>query len=125
MKDIISSEVVYWVVEANIKPGELNNFKALMNEMVDACRENEPDALIYEWSISKDEKQCHIYERYADSAAALNHLSRFVENFGERFGAVVDLGTFNIYGNPNDEAANAFVDGFDAALFAPIGGFTR
>lgn len=32
------SENVHWVLDLDIKQGELDNFKALMNEMVDATR---------------------------------------------------------------------------------------
>ena len=57
------SDNVHWVIELDIKQGELDNFKALMNEMVEATRANEPGTMNYEWFISDDERSCHIYER--------------------------------------------------------------
>ena len=119
------SDHVFWVVEMTIKSGELVNFKALMNEMVDATRANEPHAMNYEWFISEDDKQCHIYERYADSAAVMTHLGNFGQHFAERFTAVVEETTsFTVYGNPSDEVREA-LRGFDAVFMAPIGGLAR
>jgi quinol monooxygenase YgiN len=48
------SENVYWLLEVAIKPGEFDNFKALMEEMVEATQANEPNTLNYEWTISED-----------------------------------------------------------------------
>ena len=45
-----------------------------MAEMASATEANEKDTLMYEWRTSADDKQCHIYERYVDSAAVLTHL---------------------------------------------------
>ena len=43
----------------------------------------EPGQQIFEWFT--DDQDVHIYERYQDSAAALAHVQRFVENFASRF----------------------------------------
>ena len=47
------SEVVSWVVDHSIKSGQLENFKALVEEMVQSTR-NEPNTLAYEWFLSED-----------------------------------------------------------------------
>ena len=44
---------VSWVIELAVKPGELEAFKALMEEMV-AGTNAEPTTLGYEWFISDD-----------------------------------------------------------------------
>ena len=67
IKEVDVSDNVFWVVELAIIPGQLDAFKALMNEMVAATQADEPGALNYEWFISEDGTTCHIYERYADS----------------------------------------------------------
>lgn len=41
------SDVVSWVVDVTIKPGELDNFKALAQELVQATGSNEPKTLTY------------------------------------------------------------------------------
>jgi quinol monooxygenase YgiN len=76
-------EQVSWQVELAVKPGELDNFRALTEEMVESTR-GEPGVLSYERFISADGQMVHVYERYVDSAAAVEHL----RTFGRKFGAV-------------------------------------
>ncbi len=118
------SDNVYWVLEVAIKAGEFDNFKELMGEMVEATQANEANTLNYQWAISEDGQSCHIYERYANSAAAMTHLGAFGEKFAERFMATVEPTRFVVYGNPNSEVKEA-LSGFGAAFMAPFGGFAR
>ena len=118
------SDAVHWLLALDIKEGELGNFKALVKEMVDATKTNEPGALIYEWFVSDDEKTCHIYERYADSAATMVHLAAFGQNFAERFMGVLEPVQLVVYGNPSDEVRAALA-GFGAVHMSQIAGFAR
>ena len=118
------SDNVHWLLELAIKEGQLDAFKALMQEMVEATQTNEPDTLNYEWFISEDGKTCHLYERYADSAATMTHLGSFGQKFAERFLAAVEPTRFVVYGNPNDEVRQA-LSGFGAVHMEQIGGFVR
>ena len=118
------SDNISWILELTIKSGELDNFKALVNEMVEATQANEPQALAYEWFISDDNERCHIYERYADSAAALVHMKNFGEKFAERFMVVVKPGPVMVYGNPSDELHKT-LSRLGATFLAPIDGFAR
>ncbi len=88
------SDHVYWMLELAIKDGQLETFKALMEEMVESTKANEPGALNYEWWINEAGTVCHLYERYADSAATLAHLGAFGANYAERFMACVDMKRF-------------------------------
>ncbi len=115
---------VYWLLEVVIKPGEFDNFKALMKEMVEATQANEPNTLNYEWTITEDSQSCHIYERYADSAATMTHLGAFGEKFAERFMASAEPTRFVVYGAANNEVKEA-LSGFAAVFMAPFGGFAR
>ena len=117
------SDIVFWVLELAIKPGEHDNFKALMKDMVEATQANEPNTMNFEWFISEDNKSCHIYERYADSAAVMTHLGNFAE-FAERFMATMDLTRLMVYGNASDEVKEA-LSGFGAVHLTSIGGFAR
>jgi hypothetical protein len=47
---------VFWRFGVAIKNGKLDEFKALIQEMSDPSRADEPETLIYEWTISDDEK---------------------------------------------------------------------
>ncbi len=118
------SEQVYWMLEVGIKPGQLDAFRALMEEMVQATESNEPDTLNYEWTISADNGTCHIYESYRNSAAVMTHLGWFGANAAERFLAAADPKRLTVYGNPNDEATAA-LNGLGAAYMTPLGGFAR
>ena len=118
------SDNVYWMLEVAIKPGQLDNFKTLMMEMVEATQANEPNTLNYEWTISEDDQSCHIYERYADSAATLTHLKAFGEKFAQRFLAAVNPTRLVVYGNPNDQVKQG-LSGFGGVFMTPIGGFAR
>ena len=43
------SNNVYWLLELNIKPGQMGNFKTLVDEMVSSTKE-ESGTLNYEWA---------------------------------------------------------------------------
>lgn len=118
------SDNVHWILELKIKDGALDSFKALMNEMASTTEANEPGTLNYEWFISDDQKTCHLYERYADSAATMVHLGSFGANFADRFMAVVEPTRFVVYGNPNDEVRAALA-GLGAVHMTQIAGFAR
>lgn len=117
------SDHVSWLLELALKPGELDNFKALMGEMVESTQA-ERGTLNYEWSISDDGEACHIYERYADSGAVMTHLGSFGAKFAERFLGAVDPTRFVVYGTPSDEVKEA-LGGFGPVYMAPFGGFAR
>lgn len=123
MGDVESSKVVSWVVEVDVKPGELENFRALMGEMVENTKK-EPGTLAYEWFISDDGKSCHIYERYADSAATLTHLAGFGSKWAERFMGCVDIRRLVTYGSPSAELVPALKE-IGSEFLGPFGGFAR
>ena len=118
------SKAIFWVLEVAIQPGALDTFKALMHEMVETTQANEPDALNYEWFISEGDTSCHLYERYADSAAVMAHLATFGQQFAERFLVAAQPTRLVVYGDPTDEATKA-LSGLGAHFVTSIGGFTR
>lgn len=117
-------EQVYWMLELAIKPGQADAFQALMEEMVAAVRDNEPDTLAYDWTISGDRTVCHIFERYRNSAAVMAHLGWFGANVAQRFMAAVEPKRLVVYGSP-DAAATKALDGLGAVYMKPFGGFFR
>ena len=118
------SDNIYWVLEVAVKSGEADNVTALMNEMIEATRANEPDTLNYEWTLSDDGATYHLYERYADSAAALVHLGSFGANFADRFLAALEPTGFTVYGNPSAELREALT-AFGPVYMTPAAGFAR
>jgi len=116
------SDEVAWVLEMNVKPGELDNWTALMREMVGATKANEPGTLAYQWFI--DGSTCHLYERYVDSDAVMVHLGAFGEHFAERFLAAADPSSFLVYGDPSAAVREALA-GMGPRYLATLGGFAR
>jgi quinol monooxygenase YgiN len=112
---------ISWHVELTVKSGQLGNFQTLTAEMVDATR-RERGVLSYQRFVSDDGANIHIYERYADSTAAIAHLAAFTERFAKRFGAMVERKAFAVFGYPSAEL-KAALEGFNAIYFKPFGDF--
>ena len=117
------SDAVSWAVEVSIKSGQLDNFKALTEELVQWAR-TDPGTLAYEWFLSEDSSSCHIYERYASSAVALTHVNTFLERFAERFMNTVDFKGMTVCGAVSEELKGV-MGGFGAAFMSQLNGFTR
>ena len=115
------SEQVYWILEGTVS--DLDSWKALLEEMVAATR-NEPGALNYEWTVGADGATCHLFERYADSDAAMVHLGNFGKNFARRFTSLLKTTRFTVYGSPN-EAVKKALGPMGVTFMTPIGGFSR
>lgn len=114
---------VAWLVELSVKPGQLDAFRALVDEMVEGTSQ-EPGTTAYEWMLSADGTTCHIYERYATPEAADSHSAGFVERWAARFGDCVDMKRLVIYGSPNDAVKERFA-GANPEYLGAFKGFTR
>ena len=112
---------ISWHVELEIKPSQLERFRTLTGEMVDSTR-REPGVLTYQRFIGGDGRTVHVFERYANSAAALAHLQIFAREFTERFQKLVVRKSFVVLGNPTAELTAA-LDGYGAAYAKPFGDF--
>jgi quinol monooxygenase YgiN len=114
---------VSWMLEANVKPGQLDALKELMQEMVDGTS-TEPETLNYEWYLSDDDGTLHLYEKYADSDAMIAHVNGFLAKWAERFTACLDVARFTVYGDPSGPARERLA-GFRPTYLGPLGGFAR
>ncbi len=121
---IMSNNNVHWLLAVDINDGKGDDFTALMAEMVKATQADEPNAMIYEWLISGDGKQCHIYERYTDSAATMVHLGNFGSKFAERFLSLCAPTGLTVYGDPDAQVREALA-GMGAVHMEQLGGFAR
>lgn len=117
------SDAIYWVLELEVQPGKLADFKKLAEEMVESTRK-EAGTLAYEWTLGPDGKTCHIHERYADSAAVLAHLGAFGSKFADRFLAALRPTRFVVHGKPDAKAKEALA-GFSPIYMDPLAGFHR
>ena len=114
---------VSWMLEGAVKAGQLDTFKALMEEMVEGTS-TEPSTLNYEWYISEDGGTVHLYEKYADSDAMIAHVNGFLEKWAGRFMACLDVTRFTVYGDPS-ASARELLAGFGPTYLGPLGGFAR
>jgi len=117
------SDTVGWNLQLAVQDGRLTEAKSLMAEMVESTR-TETGAVDYEWFFSDDGATCHICEKYADSAAALEHLGNFGANFADRFLACFSPTALHVYGPASDEVRGV-MDGFGAQYLGYVGGFSR
>lgn len=99
---------IFIIVEANIRPGQFDDFIKTAKEMSATVKGNEAGALDYEWTITPDSSKCFILERYASSEASMNHSKIFREQFAEKFNKVLEFVGLTVYGNPSEELKTAF-----------------
>ena len=114
---------VSWILEGAVKPGQLDTFKTLMEEMVEGTSK-EPSTRNYEWYISEDSGTVHLFEKYADSDAMIAHVNGFMEKWAGRFMACLDVKRFTVYGDPSAPARDLLA-GLGPTYLGPWGGFAR
>jgi quinol monooxygenase YgiN len=117
------SENIYWVIELAVTPGRFEDLKTLVAELHEANRSKE-GFLTYGVAISDDRQVCHIYERFEDSAAIMNHMQSFGPKFSERFFEILKPTRFVIYGTPSAELKDA-VAAFNPVYMTPLAGFRQ
>ncbi len=117
------STIVSWNLQVSIHDGRFDEFKSLMQEMVESTQ-RETGTLAYEWFLSEDSKSCHVYERYSDSDAVMTHLGNFGTNFADRFLEYTEVTSMIVYGEPADAARTA-LEGFGAEFLSSFGGFSH
>ena len=88
-----------------IHDGKLEEFKAVAAELLAITRDKDTGTREYDWFFSADQSECVVRERYADSAAVLDHIA----HVGDKLGAVLGLGelTLDVYGDPSPELREA------------------
>lgn len=118
----MSNHIAWWV-ELAIEPRDLEAYRALTNEMVDFAR-SESGALVYERFVAEDRSTIHVYERYADSTAAAQHIRSFDALFADRFHGMIERRRFAVFGAPSAELRR-LLDRFGAVYMAPLAGFAR
>jgi len=118
------SDNIHWIVALEVKHGAYAGLEALMKEMVDATKTNEPGAITYEWYVNEDKSVCHICERYADNDAAITHLENFGAHFARRLMSIAKPVSLTVYGDANDAVCSA-LEGLGAVHMTLAAGFTR
>ena len=88
-----------------IHEGKLDEFKQLAAQCLLTVKEMDKDTMQYDWFINKEQTECVVRERYADSNAIFAHLA----NLGDLFGKLLAVSDFSVevFGEPSLELINA------------------
>ena len=106
-----------------IEEGKLEDFKSIVNTMVEITNLNEPNTLVYEYHINEDGTECHLLETFKDSDAFMVHLG----NVGHLFDTLFESATMTrakIYGSPSAELQQA-LDPLGVEYFTHLNGIER
>ena len=109
--------------QLSVKEGKLEDFKSIVNTMVEITELNEPNTLVYEYHINEDGTECHLLETFKDSDAFMVHLG----NVGHLFDTLFESATMTrakIYGSPSAKLQQA-LDPLGVEYFAHLDGIER
>ena len=109
--------------QLSISDGKLEDFKSIVNTMVEITELNEPSTLVYEYHINEDGTKCHLLETFKDSDAFMIHL----ENVGHLFDRLFESATVaraKIFGSPSTELKQA-LDPLGVEYFSHLNGIER
>ena len=109
--------------QLSIKEGKLDDFKAIVNTMVEITKLNEPNTLVYEYHINEDGTECHLLETFKDSDAFVVHLGNVGHLFDTLFESAI-MTRAKIYGNPSTELQQA-LEPLGVEYFAHLNGIVR
>lgn len=116
-----ATDDVFWMLSAQVNPGQEADFAALMSDMV-AATKSEPGTKSYEWFLTGDQVQ--ILERFETNGDAGIHLANFGANFADRFMTVLTPTGLQVYG-PAEGGVREGLAAFGAVFNSQIGGFAR
>ena len=119
-----STDNVHWIFTATVNQDiSKDDVNALIAEATELTKQ-EKGCLAYEWHMSEDGKSIHAYERYADSEAAMIHLSETFPKISEKVMKLTTPTGLTIYGDASDDLREAG-KGLGAVHFERIGGFVQ
>lgn len=114
-------ENIGWIVEAKIADGKRDEFKAIVDEIVEETRK-EGGTLNYQYFVS-DDGDVLVYERFADIESAHIHITNW-DNFAERWVAAAPATRMVHLGDLPDELRERHA-ALAPILLKPFGGFAR
>ncbi|MEM8499700.1 MAG: antibiotic biosynthesis monooxygenase [Pseudomonadota bacterium] len=114
-------ENIGWIVEAKIKQGKREEFKAIVDEIV-AETKKEGGTLNYQYYVS-DDGDVLVYERFADVQSAHIHITNW-DNFAERWIEAAPATRMVHLGNLPEELTERHAT-LAPKLLIPFGGFAR
>lgn len=101
---------VSWMFELTIKDGRDADFRAMIADMSEATFSNEPGTLDYEYYVSDDGRDLHLFERYENAEAALIHMGTFGKRFAGRFFDILAPKRITIFGAADERISGGMKD---------------
>lgn len=89
------------IARVKFLPGKLEEWKRLTEEAMHIVRTKDKGTVQYEIFFNADESEAIVFERYRDSAAALEHFA----NIGHLMAPLMETATITgeLLGNPNEQ----------------------
>jgi len=122
VKPAVGSSQVFWVLILKVQPAQFDQMKQLVAQIV-AAAQKDPGTLEYEWNVNAAQDTIAVVERYADSAALIEHGKGFGA-FAKQFFALAKPISFLVFGAP-DAAAKKAIAGLHPVYMTTFDGFTR
>ncbi|EAS19717.1 hypothetical protein BBFL7_00263 [Flavobacteria bacterium BBFL7] len=110
---------VVWTVNGKIK-NKAKYDEAM--EKITTATYAEKGSLHHEWYVAADGETIHIYERYQNPEAALEHLKTWAQ-FADLFQEGATMDTFNVYGDVTPELEAAVAGA--TTIMKRYGGFVK
>ena len=112
--------------EITIEEGKIEEFKKLVQDMSRAVEANEPDTINFQYYLNRDdETKCIVNETYANSEAALAHISGVAsQTILPKVFSVSRISRLDVYGNPSEELQKA-ITSLGPQIYNLFTGFSR
>ena len=121
----IEHNQIHFRAEFTIEEGKIEEFKKLVQEMSRMVEANEPDTMVYQFYLNKDETKCIVHETYTNSEAVLAHNNSVASQTRlPKVFSVSRISRFDVYGNPSKELQKALTS-FSPQTHNPFAGFSR
>ena len=104
------------IARVTFRPGKRDEWKRLTEQAMDIVRTRDSGTLQYEIFFNADESEAIVFERYRDSAAALEHFANIAHLMAPLMATATVTG--ELLGAPNDQI-RANLTGDQPKLFEP------
>jgi quinol monooxygenase YgiN len=111
--------------EFTIEVGKIEEYKKLVQDMTRMVEANEPDIINYQFYLNKAETKWIVNETYANSEAALAHITGVAsQTILPKIFSVSRITGFDVYGNPSEQLQKALTN-FGSQTYNLFAGFCR
>jgi quinol monooxygenase YgiN len=117
--------IIHFRAEFIIEQGKTEEYKKLVQEMTRMVEANEPDTMVYQFYLNKDETKCIVHETYTNSEAVLAHNNSVAsQTILSKIFSVTKISRFDVYGNPSEELQKVLAS-FGVQTYDLFAGFSR